>query len=134
MKGPGVTQTMKPTHRRDEPTPETARPIGPETVAVRMFREVFAEDAHSARHLKVSLDRYLKLVLEAPNAKRSDKTYARKIHAELTQQYRGKEPKALPGWARGLEEPDISDQDIQEILSAADGSSSKKPGSRKRPI
>ncbi len=89
----------------------------PETRAARIFREVFAQDAHAARHLKPSLDRYLKTVLDDPKSTRSDKTQARKLHADLLRQYAGVEPPVLPEWAK---EPKISDEDIQEILTAAE--------------
>ncbi len=68
------------------------RQIGPETRAVRIFREVFAQDAQASNHLKPSLDRYLKLVLDDPDAKRADKTYARKIFADLLRQFGHQEP------------------------------------------
>ncbi len=99
------------------------RQVGPETRAVRIFREVFAQDAQAARHLRQSLDRYLKVVLQDPDAKRGDKTYARKIYADLLRQFGTGEPQALPDWAKKLEEPALSDQDIQEILRAADAPS-----------
>lgn len=97
---------------------QTNRQVGPETRAVRIFREVFAQDAQVAKHLQPSLDRYLKLVLEDPDAKRGDKTYARKIYADLSRQFNG-EAKALPDWAKKQEDPLITDQELQEILSAA---------------
>jgi hypothetical protein len=99
-------------------TTKPERQVGPETRAVRIFREVFAQDAAAARHLKPSLDRYLKLVLEDPTAKRGDKTYARKIYADLLRIFGGGEPQALPDWAKPKEA--LSDQDIQDILQAAD--------------
>lgn len=116
---------MEPTVGGAEPapvdtTPKPERQIGPETRAVRIFREVFAQDAAAAKHLKPSLDRYLKLVLEDPTAKRADKTYARKIYADILRVFGGGEPQALPDWAKPKEAPALSDQDIQDILRAAD--------------
>ena len=106
-----------------EPAPEdtTTKPerqVGPETRAVRIFREVFAREVANAKRLKPSLDRYLKLVLEDPAAKRGDKTYARKIYADLLRVFGPDEPQGLPEFAKP--EPSLSDKDIQDILSAAD--------------
>lgn len=104
----------------EDTTTKPERQVGPETRAVRIFREVFAQDAAAAKHLKPSLDRYLKLVLEDETAKRGDKTYARKIYADLLRIFGGGEPVALPDFAKRHEEPVLSDKDIQDILSAAD--------------
>jgi hypothetical protein len=98
------------------------RQVGPETLAVRIFREVFAQTAMAHKALRPALDRYLKLVIDNPQAKRGDKTYARKIYTDLLRQH-GEAADAkgdLPDWAKKQDENVLSDQDIQEILSAAD--------------
>jgi hypothetical protein len=107
---PGVTSTK----------PE--RQIGTETRAVRIFRDVFAKEVAAVNRLKPCLDKYLKLVLDDPSAKRGDKTYARKIYADLLRVFGGDAPQGLPDWANKTVEEPLSDKDIQEILSAADPS------------
>lgn len=98
-------------------TPKAERQIGPETRTVRIFREVFAKSAAERGHLQPDLDAFLKLVLEDKDAKRSDKTYARKIYTDLLRTH-GSTP-TLPEWAT-KKEPTLSDQDIQDILTAVE--------------
>lgn len=93
------------------------RGIGPEKLSVRIFREVFTQDAQNHGTLKQNLNEYLRAVLDNPGAKRSDKTYARKIYTDLIR--RAGAPEGLPDWARPQTpaETPLTDADINEMLT-----------------
>src|SRR5580693_5779277 len=65
------------------PAEKEDRGIGPEKLSVRIFREVFTNAVESSK-LHAVLEDYLKRVISHPQAKKSDKTYARKIYTDLS--------------------------------------------------
>lgn len=89
--------------------------IGPEKLSVRIFREVFARSAQKGGSLKADLDEYLRTVLTNKSAKRTDKSYARKIYTDLITRVGGV---GLPDWAKKPEEAPLTDQDVTDILSS----------------
>jgi hypothetical protein len=92
------------------------RGIGPEKLSVRIFREIFTKAVLANGNLKTSLDEYLKSVLTNESAKRSDKTYARKIYTDLVRLAGGS---GLPDWAKKQVEAEkpLTNGDIDEMLT-----------------
>jgi hypothetical protein len=92
------------------------RGIGPEKLSVRIFREIFTKSALKNGNLKADLDEYLKQVLSNDGAKRTDKTYARKIYLDLVRLAGGT---GLPDWAKRQVEAEkpLTDAGITEMLT-----------------
>lgn len=92
------------------------RGIGPEKLSVRIFREIFTKSALKNGNLKADLDEYLRQVLSNDGAKRTDKTYARKIYLDLVRLAGGT---GLPDWAKHQVEAEkpLTDAGIAEMLT-----------------
>lgn len=91
---------------------DDGRGVGPEKLTARVFREVFIQAAHAAGVLRPTLDSYLRLVLNDKAAKRSDKSYARRLYTNYVRLVGGS---GLPDWA---ETPQgVTDDEVKELLA-----------------